>query len=465
MKVLERFYGHGAPALLWGGTALGPDVLRARVCGAADWLRARLAPGDRVALHLPHGPDAPVLLLACWQADLVAVPLDLHHPPERLGELLERSGARLFVTSGRRGAALARRLGGEALVIDGEWPLPVGGAPRWCAAPDAPALILWTSGSTGAPKGVTIGRGAIDAVVAHWRDRLGIGPADRVAWTAALTFDLSLLDLGVAWTAGATLVPLPEARLAFPAELGAWIEEAGITCIYSVPSLLERALPEGRMPPSLRVVLSAGEALPAGLARRLRAALPEHGLLGNLFGPTETNVSTAWMVPPGWSGERVPIGRPCPYVRVRLVDDELLVTGDTVMQGYWGEPARARWDEYANARWLHTGDRARWDGEELVFLGRADRMVKVRGYRVEPEEVERALLALAGVAEAAVLVTDAGGEARLEACVVGEVDAEGVLTALARVLPGWACPDRIRVLPALPRTPRGKVDREALRGG
>ena len=458
MRLVHRFLTEGDPRIAWGERTLGGAELRLRVRGVVGWLQAEgLEPGDRVALHLPHGPAAPVLLLACWAAGLTAVPLDRHHPPAALRSLVERSGARLLVTVGRRGRALTQRIEVPRLVLDDDQAVPAGGGALRdgeLRAHDAPALILWTSGSTGAPKGVTIGREAVDVFVEHWRDRLGVVADDRIAWTAALSFDLSLLDIGVALSAGATLVPVPEARLAIPAQLRDWLEAERITSIYTVPSLLGQALPADRpLPPALRVVLSAGEALPPGLAGRLRAALPDDAVLANLFGPTETNVSTAWEVPSGWSGDAVPIGTPCPYVETRIVDGELLVRGGTVMDGYWGEPDRARWTD----GWLHTGDCVEEVDGLLHLRGRLDRMVKVRGYRLEPAAIEAALRAVDGVSEAAVTVEDG-----VTAWIVGSADPRDAAAAAARSLPSWACPDRIERIEALPRTARGKVDYAAL---
>ena len=456
MRLVHRFLTEGDPRIAWGARTLDGAELRRRVRGVVDWLKAEgLEPGDRVALHLPHGPAAPVLLLACWAAGLTAVPLDRHHPPAALRSLVERSGARLLVTVGRRGRALTQRIEVPRLVLDDDQAVPAGGGALRdgeLRAHDAPALILWTSGSTGAPKGVTIGREAVDVFVEHWRDRLGVVADDRIAWTAALSFDLSLLDIGVALSGGATLVPVPEAQLAIPARLGGWLEAQRITGVYSVPSLLDQAV-TGALPPSLRFVLSAGEALPAPLAGRLRQALPDDATLANLFGPTETNVSTAWEVPSGWSGDAVPIGTPCPYVETRIVDGELLVRGGTVMDGYWGEPDRARWTD----GWLHTGDCVEEVDGLLHFRGRLDRMVKVRGYRLEPAAIEAALRAVEGVSEAAVTVEDG-----VIAWIVGSADPRDTAAAVARSLPSWACPDRIERIEALPRTARGKVDYAAL---
>lgn len=449
MKLLDRFESVGG-CIAWEGEILDPGELRHRVAAVASRLLT-LPRGARVALHLGHGVHAPVWLLGCLAAGCVAVPLDRHLPPQRLAELVERSGASLLVTEGRRGDAVTKRIPVLREVLGELAPVERQATVRRDEDPEAPALILWTSGSTGAPKGVTVPRRAVDAFVEHWRERLSVGLEDRVAWTAALSFDLSLLDLGVALTSGARLVPVPERLLGFPTELADWLAEQEISLLYTVPSLLDRLEREGP-PRSLRTVLSAGEALPAELARRLRSRVPT---VANLFGPTETNVSTAWFVPEGWDGDVVPIGSPCPYVDVRLRDGELLVRGATVMTGYWGEPERARWDD----GWLCTGDRARQEGDGFVFLGRADRMLKVSGYRVEPEEVERALLGQPGVRGAAVDARDGA----LIAWVEGEdLDAERLRAALRHSLPVWAVPERVTLLEELPRTPRGKVDRGAL---
>jgi len=431
-------------AVRWGGD-LSYGALRRRVAGVAQELSGRA--GQRVALHLPHGNDAPVWLLGCWAAGVVPVPLDLQAPLPRLRALVERSGAELVVSSGRRGRSLLRQL-----PVAGRLAEDVGdGEPRpeWDWAPEDPALILWTSGSTGEPKGVTIPARAVAAFVDHWMDRAGVGEGSRVAWVAALSFDLSLFDLG-ALSRGATVVPVPEATLAFPDRLAAWLDEQQITHWYSVPTLLRGLLEGGACGESLRWVGSAGERLEPALVRDITATWPG-AQLTNLFGPTETNVSTAWTVPAGWSGEVVPIGEPCPYLDLRLVDGEIQARGGTTMLGYWGEPDRATWD----GGWLRTGDRAERGDDGLVFRGRDDRMVKVRGYRVELDAVEAALRK-AGAQQAAVVAV--GGE--LRAWVVGADPAD--LASIAQWLPRYAQPSAVVRLDALPRTDRGKIDRLAL---
>ena len=192
--------------------------------------------------------------------------------------------------------------------------------------------------------------------------------------------------------------------------------------------------------------------------------------LFNLFGPTETNVACYQELGELSAAEAVPIGEPCPYIDLRVVDEqgrdadegELVACGRTVMAGYWGEPERARWLDMAGNRYLCTGDRVRRDGRGVLHhLGRIDRMLKIRGYRVEPEEVERRLLAAPAVREAAVVAV--GQPAQLVAFVAGDrPDADGLRDQLASELPAQAVPSRIEVVAALPRNERGKVDRAAL---
>lgn len=470
-----------AVAVDFEGATLSYGDLRDRMAAlGAELQRRGLGPGDRVAMLLPHGRLEPAVPLAIWAAGCVAVPLDLHWPLGRIVHVLERTGARLLVGRGQRGKALSGRLGWpeRTVLTDGpdRWPGArlegLVGGPLQIAQrdPEDVASILFTSGSTGTPKGVTLTRRNVDVFAAHWAEELGLGIGDRVAHSSDLAFDLSLFEVGATLSSGATVVPVPEARLAFREGLARWVPERAVTVWYSVPSLLVGMVRAGldEAGSCLRAVLYAGERLGEVDAMAVRRAFPS-ARLWNLFGPTETNVSCAWELPRGYAGDVVPIGPPCPYLEVRLLEGgieadegEIIAAGGTVMAGYWGEPDRATWVERHGRRWLRTGDRARRreDGA-LLFLGRMDRMIKVSGYRVEPGAVE-AILMRQGVTEASVFAWQDGSRASLAAAVAGPADPESLRRAVGAKLPAYAVPERVLVFDALPRTHRGKVDHEAL---
>lgn len=482
MEVLRLLFQvpDDAPALGIGVHRVDHGTFRSRVVALADRMTgAGLRAGDRVALALPHGLLAPTALWACWMARLVPVPIDTHLPPERVRKVLDRAGASLLLAEGARGESLVRRLDGSCpawldVGFDDapEQPRAVEAMPTWAA--EDPALLLFTSGSTGEPKGVTVPARAIDAFALHWGGSLSFRPGVRIAWAAALSFDLSLLDLVGGLAFGAEVHPIPEALLAFPEQLVPWLAQREITHLYTVPSLwvrlLDHGLAGGSVP--LRAALYAGEPMAAADARRFRAALPSVPLW-NLFGPTETNVNTAYEVPAGFDAAAVPIGRPMPYLEVALVDEvgrvgdegEMLCRGGTTMLGYWGEPGRARWLGDGSDRWLRTGDRARRrDDGVFEFLGRMDRMAKIDGYRVEPEEVETHAGTAPGVTEAAVVVDRSRGAPRLVLCWTGApaTGSVAVLMHVRRKVPPYAVPAAALWLESLPRTERGKVDLQRL---
>ncbi|NEQ66989.1 MAG: amino acid adenylation domain-containing protein [Symploca sp. SIO2D2] len=341
---------------------------------------------------------------------------------------------------------------------------------------DELAYILYTSGSTGKPKGVCISHRNAMAFIRWAAEELKAQPTDRFSNHAPFHFDLSVLDIYVAFLAGACVYIIPEGMAYIPQRLVSLLVRESITVWYSVPSALILMMQHGRLFEAqnlaLRAVLFAGESFPIKYLRRLRQYWSSIKLL-NLYGPTETNVCTYYEVH-DISPERkepVPIGQACCGNRIWAVKDdgtvakadeegELMVSGPTVMIGYWRQPQQGN-KPYA------TGDivRLQSDGNYL-YIGRRDHLVKVRGFRVEIGEIEATLLLHSNLSESAVIVTGQGSEAYLVAFLVSHVNPPPSLLKVkqhcALHLPRYMIVDKIRYVQALPRTRNGKIDRGEL---
>lgn len=472
--------------------------LHARARGLVAQLRQRgVAPGDRVAVLMDKGLPAVTSLHGIGAAAAVCVPVDVRAPALRVARILADCGVR-HVLADRIG--LRSRAAVDEACPELDWlsvpdqtrdGSPAAEPELVLPDPDDPAYILYTSGTTGAPKGIVHTHRSALAFAAWAAEHYQLRSDDRVSSHAPFHFDLSTFDLYSTMLAGACVVLLPSSLLGFPYELVSVAKAQALTVWYSVPlaltELLERGQLQERPIPSLRQVLFAGEPFPTPKLRRLAQALPG-ARLSNLYGPTETNVCTFHDVVaiPEHDDEPIPIGVPCPGTRIRLLDaddqahdgepgaeGELLVHGPTVMRGYWGNPeadARAFWIDDDGARWYRTGDRVRVrDDGELMFLGRRDRQVKVRGHRIELEEIEHALASHPDVEASAVLVARAASGDELHAAVVPTPArrsetalAEELRAHLSARLPPYAVPAAIALHPSLPRTSTGKIDRRAL---
>ncbi|MEU5159463.1 amino acid adenylation domain-containing protein [Streptomyces sp. NPDC020875] len=464
---------------------------------AADRLAARLrargaGPGDRVVIWLEKSVTAVVAFQAVLRLSAVYVPVDAANPLRRAVLIARGCGAALLVTDRDRAEALDESgLGTPPVLTVGAADLtpaeePNGGgaggragpgavAPASAPAPDDLAYILYTSGSTGEPKGVCVTHRNALTFVRWAAAELGATRHDRFANHAPFGFDLSVLDLYAAFLAGASVRLVP-AELAYaPRQLTAFLTEERITVWYSVPSVLVLMIRDGGLcdtprPPALRALLFAGEPFPAAPLARLYGHWPGVRFL-NLYGPTETNVCTFHEVTAEDIGGPLPIGRVCAGNEAwaeragggragPLEDGELVVAGPTVMAGYWGRPAQR--GPY------RTGDlvRVRADGG-FDYRGRLDQLVKIRGHRVELGEIEAVLARHPAVDEAAVLVDGEGTAARLVAVVVPGAAAPPGLLAVKRhcaaLLPRYMIPDAVVSVPELPRTRNGKTDRSLLR--
>jgi amino acid adenylation domain-containing protein len=509
----------GGRQLLYGELAERADRL------ARHLARLGVGPEVRVALCLERTPEMLVAMLAVLKAGGAYVPLDPSHPGERLRWIVEDAGAPVLVADRASLAALpepwAVVVDPAAIVADAvadRAAAPAAAAPPLRRAqPENLAYVLYTSGSTGRPKGVQVCHAAVVNYLCSMARRPGLAAGDTVLAATTLSFDIAVTELLLPLAVGACVELVDQGTAADPARLAAVVESAGVTVMQATPTAWALLLESGwQGRPGLRA-LAGGEALEAGLAARLR---PRVGELWNVYGPTETTVwSTLHPVAATDGGERrVPIGRPLANTTVHLIDrrgelvpvgvpGELCIGGAGLARGYLGRPGltaerfvpdpvgSAAGDRLsAGARLYRTGDLARrLPGGELECLGRLDHQVKVRGFRIEPGEIEAALAAVAGVTRAAVVVRErAVGERQLVAFVAtgrGGGPAAGDAAAapglegaaapagaaapptppigelrvrLRERLPDYMMPAAFVFLDALPLTPSGKVDRRAL---
>lgn len=463
--------------------------------------RTGVLPGHRVALvSSGRALDEPVGLAGILTSGAVAVPLDGAAPPHRLARVVKARGCRALVLDAAA-SGLADGIDAELgrLVESGQHRLArvvldaqgtvVATAPGVTAAsapggPGGPgdpaalgpigslACVLHTSGSTGEPKPVPITWAGLDAFTAWMIERTALAPGDRVLRVAELIFDLAWFDHLATLRAGATLALMARRDLASAKALLSAVRALAPAIIYTVPSFLMKlrsALPEGEpLAPTPRAVLYAGEVFPPRELQAFAERAPGAELY-NLFGPTETNVCTYHRVERDLldGARETPIGVPCPYARCALLAEdgsgrviegpgtgELVVEGPTVVDG----------GPYA------TRDRVERGADGLLyFRGRIDRMVKIRGYRVDPGEVEAALGTHPAVRLAAVVaLTDPRLGKELRAFVElrpGSPEDTGersLRVFMVERLPAYMVPTRVLVMAELPRTTTGKIDYKAL---
>ncbi|HEX6355315.1 amino acid adenylation domain-containing protein [Actinophytocola sp.] len=476
-RVAERVrHAPDAVAVVHGTTELTYRELDALAERLANRLAAGgVGPEDVVALVLPREPGLIVAMLAVLKAGAAFLPIDLGNPPERIAFLLDDSGACRVVTD----AATRPVLPADAAVLlveDGPDDQPP--VPRRKADPANPAYVIYTSGSTGTPKGVVEPLSALCNMIADNIPRYGMHENSRVLQLVSPGVDASVADIWPALVAGGTLVLAPPAaELPFD-RLAGMLREERITHIALPPALLAN-VPEIELP-DLETILVGGEDTDQRLCRRWG---PGRRLL-NMYGPTEAGVGTSGSRPLT-GDDRPDMGTPLRNVRVYVLDDdlrpaipgtagELFVTGAGLARGYLRRPGLTA-DRFVpcpygppGARMYRTGDLVRWRPDGMLeYVGRVDDQIKIRGARIEPGEVEAVLTALDGI-DAAVVVADQGprGRKRLLAYVVAEngasVDPDAVRGFAQRSLPNHMIPDTVIVLPAIPLTPAGKVDRRAL---
>ncbi|MFJ9055025.1 amino acid adenylation domain-containing protein [Streptomyces sp. NPDC102409] len=477
-----------ATALVFGGTALTYEELNTRANRLARHLRTFGArPGAVVAVSVPRSVELVVSLLAVLKAGAAYLPLDPDYPEQRLTYMLRDAAPVCAVTD--RAGRLPEDTGTPLVVLDG---LDVSGYlwvnPSRPLTPAHPAYVIYTSGSTGRPKGVVVSHGAIDNRLRWMQSAYGLTADDRVLQKTPSSFDVSVWEFFWPLRQGATLVVAEPGGHKDPAYLARLIREQSVTTCHFVPSMLQvflteantEADPEADTCGSLRRVFCSGEALPRETADAFGRGLP--GVeLHNLYGPTEAAVDVTFHACAPDATGPVPIGRPVWNTRLYVLDaalqpcppgvpGELYLAGRQLADGYLNRPeltaSRFVADPFGRPaqRMYRTGDLAHWtERGEVVYLGRTDDQVKLRGQRIELGEIETALTARDGVDAACALVReDRPGEQRLVGYVTGSADPVAVRASLARELPEHLVPAAVVALDAFPLSPNGKLDRRAL---
>jgi amino acid adenylation domain-containing protein len=464
-----------------------------------------------VALLAARSETAYAGLLGILGSGKGYVPLNPKFPVERTRSMLRLSGCTTLIAGKEAVSQLLNLLGGDARPMTVILPDT---APDWRLAstlsqhrlifaddiptaeprsfaeidPAAIAYLLFTSGSTGVPKGVPIHHANVRPYIEYVCDRYQVSHEDRLSQEFDLTFDLSVHDMFVCWERGASLFVVPEKSVMAPAK---FIREHGLTMWFSVPSvigLLSRMkLLRPNAFPTLRCSLFCGEPLSASYAQLWQEAAP-HSLIENLYGPTETTIAITRY---RWDAERspnecvngvVPIGWPFDGQQACIIDQnsspvapgatgELCLSGSQITTGYWNNPEKTR-EQFIRVResgeslWYRTGDIVRQDGNGcLVYLGRTDQQIKIRGYRVELQEIEAVLRKLCGTEQVASLpwpVREGRADGVVAFVAGAEVNLPGILAACSEFLPDYMVPKAIYPVEDLPLSPNGKVDRVRL---
>ncbi|GAB2813206.1 non-ribosomal peptide synthetase [Lentzea nigeriaca] len=432
-----------------------------------------------IAVLLPRGRDLVVAMLAAQRIGSPYLPLDVDHPDARLSAILADAGPPVLVTNAELARDRASLLRGRVVLVED---VPADAeAPAGPTHPDRLAHLIYTSGSTGTPKGVACGHRGVLNLVADYRARVPLGPGDACGWWTSPGFDVSVHEVFTALTAGATVHICPAGIRNDADAVMRWLADRRIVSAYLPPHLLPAAADWlATHPVSLRALLVGVEPIPQPLLRRIASSVP---LVINGYGPTETTVwATFHHLDPEGSEEGItPLGFSVTNGPIHLLDaagnlvppggvGEIHIGGLGVARGYHGRPGLTA-ERFvpspfvAGQRLYRTGDRAyhRADGQ-LVFLGRSDSQVKVRGMRVEPREVEAALAAHPDVRTALVIASGAAPDTRL----VGYAQVDDLsLPAdlqqhLRSRLPGPMVPDQVVLLTEWPMTVNGKIDRTRL---
>ncbi|MFD4562479.1 amino acid adenylation domain-containing protein, partial [Streptomyces sp. NPDC058469] len=475
--------GPDAVAVVSDGVVLTYGGLMARANRLAHHLRGLGVEAESVVgLCLPRGVDMVVAMVAVWQAGAAYLPLDPEYPLERLEFMLADSGARVLIGD-RSVAGVAERLSVESVVWLDD-PAVTEGLPTTAREVDVQAgqlaYVIYTSGSTGRPKGVQVAHRGVVGMVTALSPVLGAGPGVRVLQFASFSFDAAVLDVAVTLASGGTLIVASSAERTAPEALTGMIGAQGVDAASVVPSLLGVLNPDEV--PGIQTLLLGAERLTQPVAQ----AWARDRTLVNTYGPTEATVMVTASPVDADLLVAPPIGAPVANARLYVLDarlnpvpvgvaGEVYIAGPQVARGYRAQPAltaeRFLPDPFTadGARMYRSGDRARWLAEgQLDFIGRADDQVKVRGFRIEPGEIEAVLATHPQIRTAVVTAFGDTEDRRLAAYLVPADPTDGIpstpdlRTFTSSRLPAHMIPATFTELAALPLTPNGKLDRAAL---
>jgi amino acid adenylation domain-containing protein len=468
--------------------------------------------GDRVGIFCSKSIEAMISLWGIMKAGAAYVPIDPISPTSRLETILKDCKIKHLVIDSEQKSAVQEAIsnGLELTTIIGVPPGLDEHSDRYATWKDvfnAPAesqlqklqiieqdlaYIIYTSGSTGDPKGIMHTHHS-GLSYAHWAVKeYDLTQRDRIANHSSFHFDISLFDIFGGAIAGASVVLVPKEITFFPSNFSQLLQDETISIIFTVPfaliQLSIRGALEKRDLSALRWVIYGGEPFPPKHLRTLMNQIP-NSQFSNIYGPAEVNGVTFYHVPPILenSNEPIPIGKMCPFAQSLILDEndkvvslgktgEIVIRSPSMMQGYWGRPDLNREVFYRREAapqyfetYYRTGDLVKMlpDGN-LLFIGRKDRQIKTRGYRVELDEIEAALVSHPGVEEAAVFVIqDNDGNNFIHAAVIPKADealSDVLLSShLTRMIPSYAIPFKYHIRQIFPRTTSGKISRRQLR--
>jgi len=474
-----------------------------------------VSPGDLVGLYLPKSIESIIALFGVLMCGGVYVPIDPNAPKARVRAIIEYCGIRTLVTSSSLlsksfppgevsknlecivltdppSENMNKETGGSVIYLEQAIGKETAAPDIWSGSDVSPAYILHTSGSTGSPKGVVISHLNALTFVRSALASFDLNGSDRFACHAPLHFDLTVFDVFVAVSLGATLVLVPDNLSVFPLKLAEYIRKERITVWNSVSSVLSLIADKGchgnERFDDMRLVIFSGEVLPVKYLRKLREYMG-NTVFCNIYGQTEANSSTCYRVDivPEDDSWIIPVGKPLPNFEVFLMDEdgrevidagregEVFVKGATVALGYFRNPGltREKFPEDPRItepapRVYRTGDMAMYDKYgDMIFTGRRDDMVKVRGHRVELGEIERCLSAHEDVQLAvAVAVPDEKFTNRIFSFVCPNdgvaLEPDALVSSCSRSLPPYMVPEKIWVVEGFPLTPNDKIDRRNL---